>query len=320
MKSPPPISLLIPCYQAERFLPRLMRSVRAQTRPFAEIVAYDDGSTDHTVAIAEDLGITVYEGGENRGVSHARNQLAAAARCEWIHFHDPDDELSPQFLERLAPECDARRDVVTCDADWIDEDTGQLEIAWRYDTAALASDPVASLVERPMSLNNALINRDRWLVVGGCDEALDRWEDADVTLRLALDGATFFHVPEVLTHAHRRKDSLSADPVSNSRSRLAYLQKLADHPRLVRLRPQLAVQAERTAVDLLDQGDARSAAVAARLAQHLGARLPSSSRGVWSLVRPWVPGFTLLRLQSWIRRNRSRAAPPPRSTRSTSSP
>ena len=185
----PPITLLIPCYNAGRFLPRLMGYVRELTVPFARVLCYDDGSTDDTVAIARRLGLEIVTPNPNRGVAHARNQLAARVETEWFHFHDADDRIAPEFVARLAPLCDDTCDVACCDADWVYEGFEQLTLRWRYDGEALACDAAAHLLTHPLGLNNSIIRRSAWTRVGGCDESLKMWEDADVHFRLALDGA-----------------------------------------------------------------------------------------------------------------------------------
>lgn len=106
------ITLLIPCYNAARFLPRLRESVRALTQPFAAMLCYDDGSKDDTVTVARGLGLEIITGQPNRGVAHARNQLAASASTEWIHFHDADDLIAPGFVAQMSPWCDDRHDVL----------------------------------------------------------------------------------------------------------------------------------------------------------------------------------------------------------------
>jgi len=298
------ISLLIPCYNAARFLPRLMEGVRGQTIPFSAILCYDDGSTDDTVAVARSLDLDIVSGNPNRGVAHARNQLAARAVTEWIHFHDADDRIASNFVARLAPLCDDQHDVVSCDADWVSESDGGLQIAWRYNRDALALDPVAHLLAHPLSLNNSIIRRSFWASGGGCDESFVMWEDAELHFRLALAGARWQHVPEVLTWSLRNPKSFSHDYHKNCRSHLQFIEKHACDPRCARLRDRFARQAEGDAVALLNLNDFAGAAEAVRLARSLGLRPPSSRHPVWAILRPFVPDLTLLRLQSWLRRQR----------------
>ena len=294
------VTLLIPCYNAGRFLPRLAESIRAQTRPFSAVLAYDDGSTDDTVAVARSLGIEILTPNTNGGVSRARNRLAAAASTEWIHFHDADDRIHSDFLARLAPLADANADVVSCDADWISESDERPLISWRYDPAALASDPAAELLARPLGLNNSLIRRAAWMGVGGCDESLAMWEDADVHLRLAVAGARWRHLPEVLTWSLRSESSFSHDYRANWNCRLQALERYAiTLP--ARLFPGIASQAEIAARNLLRHGDDSSAARALALNHRLGGDAPGSAHRLFAAAKRFMPPLLLLRLQERLR-------------------
>jgi len=281
-----------------------MDSVRAQTIPFATILCYDDGSTDNTVSVARGLGLVIVTGHPNRGVAFARNQLAARAITEWIHFHDADDRIAPTFVARLTPLCDDQHDVVSCDADWIDETDGAIQIAWRYDQEALGKDPVAHLLAHPLGLNNSIIRRSFWADVGGCDESFAMWEDADVHFRLALAGARWRHVPEVLTWSLRNPRSFSHNYSKNCRNHLRFIEKHAGNPQCARLRDDFARQAEGNAVVLLNLNDSAGATEAIRLARRLGLRPPSGRHPAWAILRPFLSDFTLLRFQSWLHRKR----------------
>jgi glycosyltransferase involved in cell wall biosynthesis len=294
-------SLLIPCYNAARFLPRLAEGVRAQTMPFTEVICYDDGSSDKTVAVVESLGWRVLSPNANRGVSFARNRLAEAASFEWIHFHDADDLIDPRFLERLSAEALSDRDAVTCDADWIAEKDGSLQIAWRYDANEIARDPATYLLAHPMSLNNTLVRRSMWLGVGGCDESLAMWEDADVHFRLALAGARWGHVSAVLTSAMRNDATFSHDYRRNWRCRLQALTSYSKLPAARHLAPSIAEQAETTASFLLSLGDRAGARDALSLARRLGRTVPTTHNPLLRLVRALFPPIVALDLQRRFR-------------------
>lgn len=291
-------TLLIPCYNAARYLPRLAEYLRAMTVPFDRILCYDDGSTDDTVAFARQLGWPMFTPNPNRGVAHARNQLAAAVQTDWFHFHDADDRISPHFLERLRPFCDDAHDAVSCDADWIvDDERGALQIAWRYDPAALAHDAHRALLKTAMGLNNSIIRRDAWARIGGCDESLAIWEDADVHIRLARSGARWRHVPEVLTWSLRRPESFSHDYVRGWRCRLAALEKYAAAPSAQTVGDVLISETEKAAAELASLGANPDACRAIALCRRLGGNPPSSRHPLVRMLKPFVPAVTLLRWQ-----------------------
>ncbi len=202
-------SLLIPCRNGARFLPRLWETVRAQTRSFDEIWVYDDASEDDSAQVAETLGARVVRGRPAAGAPAARNRLLSATDCEWVHFHDADDTLAPGFLAGMLTRADDRADVVLCDVDWIDDESGRRCSEWRYREDDYREHPIPALIHNTVGGIGGLYRREWLLRVGGFNEALTYWEDTDLHLRLVQAGARFAVVKEVLSYAHRRADSLS---------------------------------------------------------------------------------------------------------------
>lgn len=99
------ISVIVPAYNAEKWLPACCGSVFAQSYDNWELIIVDDGSTDGTLNIAQQLGkgrgnVRVIHT-ENGGVCHARNTGLDAAEGDFVAFLDADDELMPQALEGL---------------------------------------------------------------------------------------------------------------------------------------------------------------------------------------------------------------------------
>jgi glycosyltransferase involved in cell wall biosynthesis len=85
-----PISVVIPAYNAERFIEQSIRSVQAQTLQAAEIIVVADDCSDQTAEIAARLGAIVLEQ-KKRNPSAARNLGINAATQPWIAFQDADD-------------------------------------------------------------------------------------------------------------------------------------------------------------------------------------------------------------------------------------
>lgn len=105
MKSAPAISVVIPVYNVEKFLPRCLDSVLYQTFSDWEAVCVNDGSPDGSDKIlasyaAGDARFKIVSK-ENGGLSDARNAGVRAARGKYILFLDSDDFIHPQTLEIL---------------------------------------------------------------------------------------------------------------------------------------------------------------------------------------------------------------------------
>jgi glycosyltransferase involved in cell wall biosynthesis len=95
---PAPISVVIPAYNAEKFIQEAIESVHAQTLPVAEVVVVADDCSDDTRAIARRLGAKVFEG-KHRNISAAINQGVRAATQKWIALLDADDLWETHKIE-----------------------------------------------------------------------------------------------------------------------------------------------------------------------------------------------------------------------------
>lgn len=100
------ISVIIPAYNAEKYLREALDSALAQTHPQTEVVVVDDGSTDGTPEILKAYGsrITIVRQA-NRGVATACNAGVAAAMGKWIAFLDADDVWLPNKLALQLERC-----------------------------------------------------------------------------------------------------------------------------------------------------------------------------------------------------------------------
>jgi hypothetical protein len=299
------ITLLVPCFNSARFLPRLMESVRAQTVPFSGILCYDDASTDDTCRVALELGLGLIRGEANRGPAFARNRLARAAGTEWVHFHDADDLLEPPFVERMSALLLPEVDVAVCDMDWVTESTGRLEIAWRYDGDLLACDPVEANLTKPVGVIACVFRREALLGVGGFDESLRTWEDADLQVRLARAGARYRALPEVLARGMRHQAGASSNLLEMGECQIRLLEGYAESLP-ARHRKTIAAQAERLAAWLL--AERRLPEVSARclsLCRRLGWKVPSTDHPLLRAARAFLPAPWLLRRQAAHRRRRA---------------
>ena len=102
----PKISVIVPVYKVEKYLPECIESVLAQTFTDFELILVDDGSPDNSGAIcdayaARDSRIRVFHK-PNGGVSSARNLGLDHARGEWIALLDGDDFWLPNHLDNFS--------------------------------------------------------------------------------------------------------------------------------------------------------------------------------------------------------------------------
>ncbi len=95
------ISVIVPVYNGENFISESLESISAQTYKNVEVIVVDDGSTDNSRRIVENIEIpTRYYYQQNMGAGAARNCGADKANGEFIAFLDQDDYWFPTKLEK----------------------------------------------------------------------------------------------------------------------------------------------------------------------------------------------------------------------------
>ncbi len=99
------VSIVLPCYNVEKYLKKCINSLVVQTYTNIEMIIVDDGSSDDTLNVAKtcaniDNRIIVFSQ-PNKGVSTARNVAIEKSSGKYIVFVDPDDYVSNDFIEKL---------------------------------------------------------------------------------------------------------------------------------------------------------------------------------------------------------------------------
>lgn len=208
------LALCVPAYNAAEFLPRLLNSARKQSIKFDEILVYDDASTDATVLVAQEYGAKVITGDVNRGCSYSKNQLAEVATCDWIHFHDADDELLPNFTTLAHKWMSSAQppDVVLFDYEYRDNDSGELLSVKHFNKDFLEKDPISYAIRRQINPFCGLYRRKEFWRVGGYDlDPLVLYnEDVAFHCHLAICGLRFSSESEVSIINYRVKKSMSS--------------------------------------------------------------------------------------------------------------
>lgn len=112
------VSVIIPAYNAEKYIDKCLISVLQQTYKDMEIIVVNDGSTDSTESIVkkycdEKQNIRLFSQ-KNQGVSAARNQGIANANGEFLFFIDADDYVDNDLLKELVNEADLYNSDLIC--------------------------------------------------------------------------------------------------------------------------------------------------------------------------------------------------------------
>lgn len=159
----PKISIVVPCFKVEKFLPKCLDSLIRQTFTEIEVICVNDGSPDGCIDILRDYESCYPEiikviDKQNEGVLKARNDGIALARGEYVGFVDGDDFVEPNFCKELYDciiESDA--DIAVCGFRRIDDTTGKtlnIEINKPRNDIIVKDNP-----GRLLEINGALWNK-----------------------------------------------------------------------------------------------------------------------------------------------------------------
>jgi glycosyltransferase involved in cell wall biosynthesis len=105
------VSILVPAYNAARYLPQLCESIRAQSYPHYEVLIGNDGSGDNPAAVLgsflQDNRFQLLEWQPNRGLNHALGLLCSRMKGEYWCSPGADDLYAPAFLEQRVERMEA---------------------------------------------------------------------------------------------------------------------------------------------------------------------------------------------------------------------
>lgn len=214
MTREPLISVVMPVYNAERYLREAVDSILAQTVTDFELIAVDDGSKDASKSLLEsyarrDPRVRVISR-PNTGIVGALNDGLEVARGEFIARMDGDDWVTPQRFEKQVAFLQAHPTCVCVGSFFNYMDASGALIKWnpretepaKIEQTLLSGDGGALIHPVIMARRSAIDRAGRYRV-----EA--QWiEDLDLYLRLALIGQ-LSNVPEVLLHYRYHTQSVN---------------------------------------------------------------------------------------------------------------
>ncbi|MBL0472452.1 glycosyltransferase family 2 protein [Aeromonas veronii] len=206
------ISIIIPCYQQEKYLSRALDSIKLQKYYPLEVIVVDDGSVEPiTLSVREyDFPIKLIRQ-SNQGLSAARNTGIKHSKGKLIKFLDADDTLLPGCLTAQAT-CMGQSSGAICIIGYkeIDEENDTL-----CDVYPAFGDAISALmIDNLAPVHSFLFHKHDLIAVegfntttrtnGGC-------EDYDLIFRMALNGCFFINLHKIGVAYHRRSGSMSTN-------------------------------------------------------------------------------------------------------------
>jgi glycosyltransferase involved in cell wall biosynthesis len=259
-------AVVITSYNQRAMLAEAIGSALAQTHPPHEVIVADDGSSDGSPEMIEELtrrhpGLVrgVYQP-HNVGISRNRNAALDAVTSDWVSILDGDDLLDPRFLERLLEEAGHEGGAGAVYANHTIENLAGETLRVKFDQPQPCGDVFAHIATGGMGIMRAMVVRtDLMRRVGGMDPRFPKHDGFVFTLRLArLTSFAYVHESLVIKREHSGGDSKTFDDLA-LRGYLGDLRQAVQNE-IVGLAP-----AERDAV--MARWDRRIGAVDARLAR-----------------------------------------------------
>ena len=211
------LSLIVPMYNVEAYLPQCLDSIVNQTLKDMEVLLVDDGSTDGTSEIAKDYAkkysFLQYYRKKNGGLSDARNYAIPHATGDLIAFLDSDDWVEPEFYEKMVNQI-GDADVCVTDIEYYYEDPAR-----RFRMKGLSDWPADSIQKQallsPLFAWNKIYKAELFKEKGYRYPTGTWYEDHPVTTMIFARAKEIAYLPECLIHYRQREGSImsaTSDP------------------------------------------------------------------------------------------------------------
>lgn len=232
----PLVSVMMPCYNAERTLPMALASLQAQSYENWEALVVDDGSTDGTWPLLEACGdprIRRERFDRNRGRGAARQRCLEMARGELLSFLDSDDWIFPEKLERQVAAMAAHPELVVLSGACVITDAEGAAVGTnRFSGAASGTLQIGRLTRPcppPLSFTACMVRMDA-ARAAGFNQSFRRSQDKDFLIRVLLGRE--YGVESVPVYAYSQAEAANlAKTLEGYRYRiLGYAQHLRSYP------------------------------------------------------------------------------------------
>lgn len=292
------VSLLIPAYNAARFVENIIADAKAQSPPFAEIIVYDDASTDKTAAKVRSLGVNhVIVGDINRGPSFARNQLLKASSQPWVHFHDADDRLDSNYLKAVTSASPVQGEMLFCGLRVFDARSQTYGNSYDY-THLNGVEDLGAFLQTSFQVGSGLYPADALRAIGGFRENIRGGEDLDLHVRLIQSGVGFRAIPDLLNiYCRYGNTTFTETNVGQLHTDLLYVYERYLQELPAAFRPLVAKLIMEQAYKLYSVGLHDESNKAVALAKSSGRHCVSSSHSVVRLLSLLIGAKAVFRLR-----------------------
>ncbi|MEQ1666027.1 MAG: glycosyltransferase family A protein [Bdellovibrionales bacterium] len=190
--SKPLVSVIIPCYNREKYVSEAIESVLAQSYPIIEIIVVDDGSTDKSVEIIKRSykdSVVIFEQ-KNQGSSAARNTGIKNSHGEFLIFLDSDDYLSNDVISDHIQAFHRWPEAGVFCSNWAFFRNGSLSEVIACDWPDKPEIPLEKIVTEHLPFPACLMYKRKYIdLTGGFDEKMTNNTDCDLLIRTVLKGA-----------------------------------------------------------------------------------------------------------------------------------
>ena len=220
------ISVVIPAYNAEKYLRETLISVFSQTLSPLEVIVVNDGSKDLTSEIAKEFPVVLIEQ-ENLGPAIARNLGVLKSKGTWIAFIDADDIWELDKLEKVVTVILNNKDIDIIATNMM---VGNPENGWKpLDLSSRFNNMkpfFPQLYRRSFLATSTLVVKKELIIKEGCfDPSYFGPEDFDLWLKIALSGGRLYFIKSYLTKYRVHGNSITSDPSRTYRDTQLILQK-----------------------------------------------------------------------------------------------
>ena len=209
------VSIVIPTYNRENFLPRAVESVLSQTYDDIEIIVVDDGSTDGTPEVmekyAENENVRYVRKEENAGANVARNDGVRKSEGEYVMFLDSDDELLSNAVERCIDILQNRSENCRGVLPSYNLIEGEKNSVKKAPDGEIELNDILN-DEIPKGFSGLLVRKDVFDEVGYLDVDLRKAQDVDFLIRVLEEFCLLGETEPLYNHYVHSEDQISSNP------------------------------------------------------------------------------------------------------------